>query len=810
MTPCGAILSLYHISVTSLSGRCSIFISSPVGVSKSIVDVGDSLQEFIPDDHFYTIALPVGKSQIPEIYAAKGEPHQSEPQITIKGQQVDILVTAENADFSSVYTLLFSFTKSEEARLGMVYADNDSLPKFDKDSFNYYLTLPVQTRRFPTLTYDSLDIRQQITQRIVNTTSEQQITQIEVVAESGNRNVYTISYSIQKDNTDILNAIYVNNKRLIGFDPYITEYSDTLPANTTELPKIDYEPGSPYQIIKVDTLIETLSMTNSLGLKVQIQVLAENNSRRVYIIHFPIALSTNTDLNMIFNNGQPLATFNKEVYEYDVKVPYDADGARIMPSITVLKAEDAQNVDIVTQGDSLISIRVLAEDDVTSATYKVRISYQKSPIVALRGILVNGDSLSVFHPDTLSYQLRFFTTDAMPKVEWLKADSAQTLDVTKTNVSDQIVKLDCSVTSPDGEHFREYSLALMFDKTSVDTMAISSRLMALKVDGQLIGKAIGFDFDFMPDTLHYQRVYPVGADGNTCFFPSDAVSYETEDPLAVVNMDITEREKRTDTVGYTAENEPIFRLIERHITLTVTDRNRQNPRSYVLTQKVALSRDSAISEIILGGDPFLEFDPKVHTYTRNIKEGTIAPFVTCVTADSLATSTVITTEEEENGKKVYVSNIVCMSEYAISSASATSTVFLGTLTLVLLLIVVLTSRVISAVPSSLNESKTPFECDVLIKRIPYSTQVVVASLRSNVQVGFYDMNGQMVLYRKLIAEDPGNVITTIDGNGQTYFANVVDVSKCQVLTLEPDRLYFYCFTENGKKKIVSGKMMIVK
>ena len=44
----GAMRSLYHISVTSSAGRCSILISAPVGVFKSIVDVGAQIYTGTP------------------------------------------------------------------------------------------------------------------------------------------------------------------------------------------------------------------------------------------------------------------------------------------------------------------------------------------------------------------------------------------------------------------------------------------------------------------------------------------------------------------------------------------------------------------------------------------------------------------------------------------------------------------------------------------------------------------------------------------------------------------------------------------
>ena len=41
-----------------------------------------------------------------------------------------------------------------------------------------------------------------------------------------------------------------------------------------------------------------------------------------------------------------------------------------------------------------------------------------------------------------------------------------------------------------------------------------------------------------------------------------------------------------------------------------------------------------------------------------------------------------------------------------------------------------------------------------------------------------------------------------------YYARSAELSECIIVTLKPNRIYFYCFFENDKKKIRSGKIVI--
>ena len=779
-------------------------LSRNVGLGMISVNNRD-IEGFSADTIFYSVILPKGESIPAKIVGTPADDAQTIAPVEWDGNIATLRVTAEDTTAARTYVILCKETPDSVNTLEMLYLDDDTLTyvsghdtlPFSSDRFNYFIELPVGTTDYPVLSgYENISGWPKGVVDTIHNDKQQQVLGITVTPESGPSNRYNIIFEIKKSDLCTLKNLFVNNEALTGFRDTVFEYSYELSAGQTEMPDIIPVKADEYQTVSTRIVTDSIA-TKSLNKKVEITVTAQNGNSHVYTIHFPVALSSNTQLSMIWNNGYPVSTFVKELPECSIEVPYDESGAHLMPAITVSKAEDAQNVDIVQYGDSLMLIRVLAENGVDMGEYRVNITYGRSPNALLDGITIDGESLSSFRPEQTEYELRFFYTEPVPQVRWLKSDPQQTLLVNRNDMTIdgfRVSQFTCDVTAPDETNVASYTVTLKFNKTEVDTMAVSSRLASLSLFGEPVDVAHGFDYDFRPDTLHYTfRPYAIGST-NEVLFSAEDLTYTTIDPLATIDVRVQNREVMTDTFAVETDGTVIYRQVARSIVLTVSDRNGQNPTSYVISQSIELSRDSAVTEVYFAGVGFMDYDPLTHEYVKMIKEGTSAPGVTCVTGDSRAVCSIKYEEQttETGVEKVWI--IVCQSEYA--SIYEPTNVELRN---------IYTFRFCV---SEINEADAPHEGDVLLKPIPHSTQVLLASLRSNVQVGFYDQDGRILQYRTLLACDPSNAIYTTDGYGNTFFSDVLDISKCSILTLEPNRVYFYVFLENGKKKIRSGKICI--
>ena len=113
--------------------------------------------------------------------------------------------------------------------------------------------------------------------------------------------------------------------------------------------------------------------------------------------------------------------------------------------------------------------------------------------------------------------------------------------------------------------------------------------------------------------------------------------------------------------------------------------------------------------------------------------------------------------------------------------------------------------------SDIDDNATPQPRDVLVKRLFGTNKILIASLRKKVSFGLFDQAGRMVHYIETIEPaNPNDVIIAVDGNGQEVLTDVASEASGTVVELNTNQIYFYTFFEAGKKKIASGKLIIMK
>ena len=109
--------------------------------------------------------------------------------------------------------------------------------------------------------------------------------------------------------------------------------------------------------------------------------------------------------------------------------------------------------------------------------------------------------------------------------------------------------------------------------------------------------------------------------------------------------------------------------------------------------------------------------------------------------------------------------------------------------------------------STINEATNPTTNDVLIKRIPGSLNMLVATIRKDVSIALYDQYGRLVLYEKVPVADPNDVQVSDDPNTIERLNDVSDVSSGLVIPLIPGQIYQYAFFVSDKKILKSGKFI---
>lgn len=599
----------------------------------------DSLDGFAPDCYNYFINLPIGQAHMPEVYPIQQESTQTVIDSITGPLQHTIYVTAEDGT-TQQYLLVFQRTYSDADTLLAIYADGIIIEGFQPDSFYYAYTLPVATDHIPELSWQEADEWQTVTANTILDTPIKQIKQIDVLAGSGRKNTYTVSYEILQSAVDTLRMIYLGADSIDGYDPLTTDYYIYL-APDSIVPNITWDKGDIYQEVTSQLLPYNIN-GQQIGWKTVLSVLAQNGQARSYTIYllFTRALSTNTQLDMIYLNGQEMTDFNPEQYTYRITVPLGEQ----RPSVLATAAEAAQTIQIA-HGDTT-SITVIAEDKTTTDTYTLLFSYQQSPYAYLAGIYQDNELIEGFRADSMEYQVILtYGTTTLPTFTYEVGITGQTVTVDtihSTNAQGQTVTCySFIVTAPDEETSVQYDVYVtvaLNDDCTLQTLLING----IEIEG------------FHADTIAYQIIYPVGSD-STVLITQDAITAIANDPNATVLI---------ANNGY-------------NYTITVTAHDGKNTRIYTIEQIILLSNNTRLAAIYIDQNLLRDFDPEVLEYSYYIEDA--IPSIEAIAEDS--TSIVesvymvgepykIYVTAEDGSEQIYIIHFVASTIHTAATPSA--------------------------------------------------------------------------------------------------------------------------------------------
>ena len=564
--------------------------SSNTDLSMILIN-GDSLASFDVNAFEYRIALPLGERRIPSVDAIKSEPMlQSLNVVTLdNGMRYDLVVTAEDGS-KATYSVIFSYTYSDNAQLNRIVLDSLVVDGFRPDSFYYTFTLPMGERTLPYIDFVPGD-QYQLPQHIDTIATTYRTTyQCKVMAEDSlHANTYTVICEIQPSNVDTLKSLYIvsgeTSRMLKGFDPHVVNYNDTLPIGITELPSVGFIEGDKFQTIDTVTNVESRTIT--------VKVTAEDGHSRTYSIYFVSERSHEAALEGISIGGKPLENFNPLNPKYTVHLPF---GSTALPNVLYTKAEPAQNVTITLQ-DMLVLLEVVAEDEVTKFTYSIHFVVDKSAEAHLASLAVEGYPIEDFRSDSTFYVIALpYGTTVYPTADNVTATPVDNeAGVQITAEGDAIT---VTVLAPDSINELDYVIAFEVERCGINW------LDTLLVNGNNI--------NFHKDTLNYAITYPVGTD-STAFAHAKDVWYVLAHP--------TERVEISEFEGT--------------ITIQVTPENQRDIRVYTIEQYIRINDNSLLADLTIGGNTIRGFADSIFVYDYIMQEAEVI-MVKAVPQDSLA------------------------------------------------------------------------------------------------------------------------------------------------------------------------------
>lgn len=542
-------------------------------------------------------------------------------------------------------------------------------------------------------------------------------------------------------------------------------------------------------------------------------------------MRYTILKSDKSYLEAIYLNGAIINSFRADSFVYTYTVPVGTD---TLPVITYDQADRFQTVELnrgPVDGDTYLT--VTAENG-SQSVYTIHFPILRSSNAYLNDVQVNNASIANYDKEQLTYRITLpYGTTTLPRVTYTaEEDQTVTLNYdpiawtasitvvaangTTTNTyvltfliarssdaSLRMITLDgkdladfaadqyeYSITLPYGTstmpevgyqvadtqqvvtlttdsaawrttltvhsgdelNTNEYAIAFVVEKNS------ENRLIDLRIDTATIE---GFDAEL----LEYDFTFPAGTDSSALI---------TEERITAVPM--------ADDASVT-----ITTISVNLITITVTAAN-GDQRIYTITQTIELPGNSLLSALMLDSVLIDGFDPSVFYYEYRLAQGTqTVPAILALAQDSLAEINITPGIIDSIPYRIF-----CTAQNGDESVYE---IMFATVTY--------------------SEAKHALPTDVLFRHIAGTNRFMAASIRLDVQIAVFDQSGRMIMYSPVPTCDPNVAEVTVDLDGVEHLTQVTDPTQGVSFEAEPNRIYFYTFFESDKRRVTSGKFMLM-
>ena len=585
------------------------------------------IEGFRSDSLIYTIVLPtadykVAEPTLPSIQYTTAEPNQ---QVAVEygnlGETTNLIVTSEDGTRSAIYQLLITAEPSHNAELIGIAVNGTPIEQFEPQRHYYSVQI---TGEEVDVTWATEDNYQTITQSINNNTCT-----LHVMAQDGvttNDYVIELYHEAISDNATLSN-ILLNGQSFDEFEPVINEglefspmqqrYTIHLPSGTEFLPEIAANLSENGQQIDI----------NIIDWRANITVTAPDGiTTNTYVLTFEAPLSSNAHLQMIYINGDSLAHFNPEQYNYFIPLPI---GQEVLPNVLAITQEATQ-----TLRDSISGLHhtiIVTAEDGTECQYMLAFTVTQSHADTLAAIYADGVLIDGFRPDSFYYSYTLpVGTRYLPELTWDKADQWQT-------ITDNVLI----------DHTYERT-------TQINVLAMSGRKNTYTINYQVTKSDI--------DTL--QMIYIKG--DSLQGFNAQQLEY---------HLTLPQHDSLAPIIAYSAGD--MYQQIQDTMTEYMFDGQQRgwkytchvsaengNTKTYVLyfTYARILSTNSQLANIYVGGEALAGFTPEQFNYLVELVEEAATPTVLVEKAEYQQqvqilhgdTTRIIVTAEDSNYQSTYM------------------------------------------------------------------------------------------------------------------------------------------------------------
>ena len=403
---------------------------------------------------------------------------------------------------------------------------------------------------------------------------------LDVVAEDGSRNRYTIYFDMLRSSDATLLDLILDGVSINGFDANQTHYTYTLLPNSSSIPVLDYVKQNSRQNVEL-----VLPVCEGVA---TLRVVAEDGvSEKTYEIEFAFAPFSNSALQGITLNGSVMSDFDADVLSYTI----DVAANDLCPSVGYITADSTQHIAMATAGCEGSEIIVVAQDG-SSRKYEVRFNHLLGTVSTLNGIELfhNGQwfTLPAFDAEVTDYSCELsWRSTTVPVINPIAAQKGQQITIAYGHINEPSV---VTVRSEDGMSVSTYRINFPVEKSGVSTLS------GINIGGSSL---LGFD----ANTFEYLITLPY----QTTMLPS--ISWE----YAVDSTGETIDEQRVELTQRSLHEETTLRVIAEDGTESI----------YSIRFAVAKSdNENVLSMILVDGNPLPNFDGQTNHYNIVLPRGT--------------------------------------------------------------------------------------------------------------------------------------------------------------------------------------------
>lgn len=393
-------------------------VDNTVKFSKIIVSDADNITNYtkveydsISDGGYYQTSVGKDTSKVKiEVYdndgyiVNKGITYNgsSSNTVNVTGGDNQIKVTISKGSIQTVYNLVV--TKRGEALLQSLTPSTGTLsPSFSKDVFDYDMTVPTTVEKIAftpvsvdnssTIKVDGIVVKSGKKSQDISLDEGMNKIDIMVTTKEGEVSTYTIAVTrTEKNRSSYLSALSLSSGSLNpGFNKELLEYSVTVENTVTSIYITPTAEDANATIRVNDKKVSSGVPSKYINLdeganKITIKVTDDNGNSSTYILNVSRRYGKdNVNLSSLsLTEGKLSPKFDPETYAYSAKVDRGVDKVRVKftcqndkAKITINDKEyvsgqesDSIKLDI---GANLITVKVVAEDNKTTTTYKLSV-----------------------------------------------------------------------------------------------------------------------------------------------------------------------------------------------------------------------------------------------------------------------------------------------------------------------------------------------------------------------------------------------------------------------------------------------------